>query len=441
MLRAGAVNTFSPNSPTTVASGGALDLNGFNQTFLSVTNAGLVNMGTGTAPGTLLTTTNYIGTGGTIAMNTVLAGDGSSSDRLVINGGTASGNSSLRITNAGGAGALTTGNGILVVDAINGGTTAAGAFVLAGPSVAGPYEYALFRSSLDPTNSQAWYLRSTLNCTLSPALSECQPPVTSTPIPPTPSTPTTPNFRVETSLYAVIPSMALLYGRNLLDSRHERVGEEFDEGLVRNAYASAYDKASPFNPASQYLGWGRVIGANGVQHGDSLGVLGGTGGPHFDYSFLGLQAGMDLYRNDRPDGRRDHAGAYSRSAEIGAGQPLRQQEGDSDFAAYSLGGYWTHFGPPAGTPTRSSRARSTTSTARPTAACRIQDRWPGNRRLNRGRISVQVRRRIFHRTAGATGVAEHQYQRHQRHCRTNPLLGCQLTRRADRRSVWPDMGD
>ena len=45
-LRAGALNTFSPTSAFTVASGGTLDLNGFNQTLASVANAGLVNMGT-----------------------------------------------------------------------------------------------------------------------------------------------------------------------------------------------------------------------------------------------------------------------------------------------------------------------------------------------------------------------------------------------------------
>ena len=47
-LRAGALNTFSPTSAVTVASGGTLDLNGFNQTVASVANAGLVSMGTGT---------------------------------------------------------------------------------------------------------------------------------------------------------------------------------------------------------------------------------------------------------------------------------------------------------------------------------------------------------------------------------------------------------
>ena len=81
------LNTFSPNSPVTVASGGTLDLNGFSQTVPGVTNAGLVNMGTGAAPGTVLTTTSYAGTGGTARMNSFLAGDGSPSDRLVIDGG------------------------------------------------------------------------------------------------------------------------------------------------------------------------------------------------------------------------------------------------------------------------------------------------------------------------------------------------------------------
>jgi T5SS/PEP-CTERM-associated repeat protein/autotransporter-associated beta strand protein len=44
VLQAGAPNTFSPNSAVTVANGGTLDLNGFNQTLLNLTNAGLVNM-------------------------------------------------------------------------------------------------------------------------------------------------------------------------------------------------------------------------------------------------------------------------------------------------------------------------------------------------------------------------------------------------------------
>ena len=160
-LRAGALNTFSPNSPVTVAGGGTLDLNGFSQTVPSVINAGLVNMGTGTAPGTLLTTTSYTGAGGTIAMNTFLGADGSPSDKLIINGGSATGNSFLRITNAGGPGAQTVANGIPVVQAINGGTTAPGAFTLAGEVRGGAFDYFLFRGGLGGSSPNDWFLRST----------------------------------------------------------------------------------------------------------------------------------------------------------------------------------------------------------------------------------------------------------------------------------------
>ena len=129
-----------------------------------------------------LTASNYTGINGTLGLNTFLGTDGSPSDRLVINGGTATGNSLLRITNTTGAGALTAGNGILVVDAISGGTTVPGAFGLAGPAVAGPYEYTLFRSSIDASNPQAWYLRSTVDCTVTPTLPQCQPPIPPNPI-------------------------------------------------------------------------------------------------------------------------------------------------------------------------------------------------------------------------------------------------------------------
>ena len=156
-LRAGATNTFSPNSPVTIASAGTLDLNGFNQTIPGVTNTGLVSMGTGTAPGTILTTTNYTGTG-TIALNTFLGTDNSPSDKLVINGGSATGSSSLRITNAGGPGAETVANGIQVVQAINGGTSASGAFSLPGGSItAGAFDYFLFKGGASPGSEGNWY--------------------------------------------------------------------------------------------------------------------------------------------------------------------------------------------------------------------------------------------------------------------------------------------
>ncbi len=97
---------------------------------------------------------------GALVMNTLLGVDSSPSDVLTIDGGTGTGASTLRITNTTGPGALTTGNGILVVDAINGATTVPGAFVLANRLFAGAFEYKLYRGSIDASNPNAWYLRS-----------------------------------------------------------------------------------------------------------------------------------------------------------------------------------------------------------------------------------------------------------------------------------------
>lgn len=277
-----------------------------------------------------LTAMNYLGQGGTLGLNTFLGADGSPSDRLVINGGTATGASLLRIANAGGAGALTTGNGILVVDTMNGGATAAGAFALAARVDAGPYEYTLFRSSVDATNPQAWYLRSTLDCTLAPNVPACQTPVPPTPSPPTPEIP---DYRPETSLYATLPSMVLQYGRNLMDTLHERVGEE------RPGIAPADGN----NPQPS-LGWARVITLSGFQAGSPDGIFGK--GPQYNYGINAFQGGIDLYRAERADGGSDHAGVYTAIGQMSAnvthftGLPA----GSNTLNAYTLGGYWTRFG-------------------------------------------------------------------------------------------------
>ncbi|MBB3149934.1 T5SS/PEP-CTERM-associated repeat protein/autotransporter-associated beta strand protein [Phyllobacterium trifolii] len=217
-LRAGAPNTFSPNSAVTIASGRTLDLNGFSQTVLSVASAGLVNMGTGTAPGTALTTTNYAGTGGTIGINTFLGSDGSPSDRLVIDGGAAAGRTAIIVRDTGGGGALTTGDGILVVDAGNGGTTAPGAF--AGFAAAGPYNYLLFRGGSTPGSEDDWFLRSNLQ----PVPPEPPVPGAGPGLNPEPPGSPVPRFRQEVSLYAAMPVLAPIYGRQIIGTLHERMG-------------------------------------------------------------------------------------------------------------------------------------------------------------------------------------------------------------------------
>jgi len=345
VLRAGAASTLSPNSAVNVAAAGTLDLSGYNQTVAGVTNAGLINMGTGTAPGTTLTTPNYAGQGGRIAMNTLLGDDSSPSDRLVINGGTASGSSSLIVTNAGGAGAVTTGNGILLVDAVNGGTTATSAFTLGnagGYVAAGPYAYTLQRSSVDASGLQNWYLRSTVDCAAAPSNPACknpEPPVPPNPPeppvppnPPTPVPPAPPNYRPEVSTAVATPELALRYGSTFLDSLHERIGE------------ARY--ALPSTPTgSNSLAWGRVIGVTGERNGSNSGIL-GSRGPDYDYKIYGLQSGVDLYRRANANGSMDHAGAYVAFGRATADVDHLdgRSAGQAAMNGVTLGGYWTHIG-------------------------------------------------------------------------------------------------
>ena len=276
-LRAGALNTFSPNSAVTVASGGTLDLNGFNQTVPGVTNGGLVNMGTGTAPGTVLTTTGYTGTGGTMAINTLLGGDGSPSDKLVIDGGAGTGATTMHVTNAGGTGAETTGNGILVVEAINGATTSASAFALpAGELRGGAFDYDLFRGGASGTSPNDWFLRSDFVVTAPPGEvvpPETIPPITTpptTPVPPVTSLPTDPPpnplppgvaFPIigpELATYGVVQPLARQLGLSILGTLDDRVGDTYepDGCAVTPAVASAAAGTSAVDLPTRIAGGG-----------------------------------------------------------------------------------------------------------------------------------------------------------------------------------------
>ncbi|MXO67984.1 autotransporter outer membrane beta-barrel domain-containing protein [Altererythrobacter marinus] len=127
-------------------------------------NAGRIDLtGGGSGPGDTFTVAgDYVGEGGLLLLDTVLGDDSSLSDRLVIDGGTATGTTGVTILNAGGAGAETTADGILVVEALNGASTASGAFALNHRVAIGAFEYFLFRGGLSNGTGENWYLRSTL---------------------------------------------------------------------------------------------------------------------------------------------------------------------------------------------------------------------------------------------------------------------------------------
>ena len=336
-LRAGALNTFSPNSAMTVASVGTLDLNGFSQTVPTLTNAGLVNMGTGTAAGTLLTTTNYVGAGGTIAMNTFLGADGSPSDKLVINGGSATGNSLLHITNAGGPGAKTVANGIAVVQAINGGTTAPNAFALAGEARGGAFDYFLFRGGLNGSSPNDWFLRSTFTDGSGPE----------------------PIIGPEIATYGVVQPIARQLGMTTLGTFHDRAGDTLlnaKPGTTCSSDSDARDGTKRKAPTDcPYTGWGpsawgRVLGQHIDNHYSAF------ADPRTSGQLLGFQTGFDLWRGELLPGQRDATGIYIGFAnanvdvtglvtnEAATGYVLRKT-GSLSLDALSGGAYWTHFGP------------------------------------------------------------------------------------------------
>jgi len=137
-----------------------VDKNSFVETLLHSGTIAFAELPRGTtAPTAFRTLTvqgDYTGNGGLLHLNASLEGDGAPSDVLHV-GGDTSGYTRVQITNAGGGGALTTLDGIRVVqvDGLSGGN-----FVLEGRAVAGAYDYALHKGGvIDPTDGD-WYLRS-----------------------------------------------------------------------------------------------------------------------------------------------------------------------------------------------------------------------------------------------------------------------------------------
>ncbi|HHZ6619907.1 Ag43/Cah family autotransporter adhesin [Escherichia coli] len=121
-------------------------------------------------------------------------------DRLVIDGGRATGKTILNLVNAGNSasGLATTGKGIRVVEAINGATTEEGAFVQGNRLQAGAFNYSLNRDS-----DESWYLRSE-NV-----------------------------YRAEVPLYASMLTQAMDYDRILAGSRSHQTGVNGENNSVR----------------------------------------------------------------------------------------------------------------------------------------------------------------------------------------------------------------
>jgi autotransporter family porin len=300
---------------------------------VTVTNAGTIDLTNGapTAANTLTIMGNYVGAGGALKLNTVLGADGSPSDKLVISGpgATATGATGIRVNNVGGAGAQTASDGILVVQAANGATTAPGSFSLSGTVAAGAFEYFLFKGGATGANPDNWYLRSSM---LVPAAQTSALPEPLPSLPQPEGVPAgfvaVPLIRPEVAVHSVVPETARHLGLITLATFHERQG---DQALLVGDAAHA--------------GWARVFGESTRES-----FAGGVD-PRLQGAFGGLQGGSDVWRFETADGARHRLGFYVAEALASVdvngfvrGMP-GAPAGRIGLDAISLGGYWTRIAP------------------------------------------------------------------------------------------------
>lgn len=356
VLRAGAANSFSALSAHVVAAGATLDLAGHDQTVAGLDNSGVVSL-SGTAPGTTLTVTGaLVGRGGVVRLATALGDSSSLSDTLVLDGASAqaSGHTVLAVTNLGGLGALTRGDGITVVRALNGAATTAqtthDAFGLAGGHVdAGAYEYRLYAADASGAGEN-WYLRSSAPV-VAPAPSPAQAPA-SAPVPPS-GVPTTvklgasasaapspvvapierPTYRAEVPLYAALPQLLRQGDVAMLSNLHRRIGDE----------AQPIGAADDASTGTRRV-WGRVLGSRSQLQQN------GAVASDLDADLGGLQLGVDLLATQRWNAGlyfgqlrsdADVNGLYGLNGALGVAGYAGRLRVDTQY----LGGYATYANP------------------------------------------------------------------------------------------------
>ncbi len=296
---------------------------------------------------------HYIGFGGRLNLQTVLGDDSSPADQLLINsaGATATGSTTINVTNLGGFGAMTTGDGIRVVGALGGATTAAGAFSLGGPVGAGIYEYLLFRGGVTAGSQNDWFLRSHIQGPPvppdppdppdppSPPTPEPPTPEPPTPEPPTPPTPSPPPpipiVRPEIPGYVMAPTMARELGLAALATFHERRGDQSlltGQGIVRSAWARVFGRT-------------QKQGTSPAIPGTSFALA-----PEFSGHVWGVQVGLDLFATNHAAGNDRFGVFYTHMGASGdvLGNTLgrrRNPSGELKTDGDSAGVYWTHIGP------------------------------------------------------------------------------------------------
>lgn len=313
--------TGSTTSNASIAAGANLQGSG-------VINGNVINSGSITpsfngAPTNLTVNGNYIGNSGNFVGGVYAPVASPVADTLTVSGNT-SGSTGLTITDKGGLGNRTTGNGIPVV--IVNGTSTASAFALNQRVAAGAYEYKLYKGGASGAGN-SWYLS-----TQAPTPASTPSPDSSAPAPVTPPAPViTPaaGERIEVAVYPAVPSLVQLYAQTAVDTLDQRRGDLNLVDPQGGAKKSSND-------------WARIIGKTGTSTPSSV-----SEGPKMNFNAYALQLGVDVYQNEEQGGSRSYVGPYVTIGSANA-NTSSQSGGISTgsingMQAYSLGLYGTHF--------------------------------------------------------------------------------------------------
>lgn len=255
---------------------------------------------------------------GSLNFNTQLGSDNSPTDLLHVQGN-ASGQFGVLVRNVGGSGALTTGDGIRLVQ-VDGADTSS--LKLLRKVSAGAYDYYLYKGGSG--SSKDWYLRTYLEPVPPPEpVPDPDPAPEPTPQPtptPTPIPKPVIAYRTDVVGYIAAPFLNRQYGFSSMGSYHERTGDS-----VKRAQDGT---------------WARIGGAH-----DNYDI----GRFSFDSDIRYIQIGKDLYQDETPRGNNVHAGIMislgdqkTNSSDSARGLVGESTDtGDVSTDAYGIGGYYT----------------------------------------------------------------------------------------------------
>ncbi|ESZ68131.1 autotransporter [Mesorhizobium sp. L103C119B0] len=308
-LAAGGANAFSSSSQFSVASSATLDLAGTSQTIAGLSNAGTVRIAGGGLGNTLTISGDYVGSGGTVVLNTALGGDGSPTDMLVIAGNT-SGAGTLQVVNFGGSGDQTVG-GIKIVDVggiSNGSFSLNGNYIFEGDAavVAGAYAYRLYQGGVSTPGDGDWYLRSELDNSLL--------------------------FQAGAPVYEAYAGV--LQSFNHLGTLQQRLGNR-----SWTVEAQGADGISDDLKAEAGIGlWGRIEGTSGSYDPESS-----TTATTYDTSTWRLQTGADMLVSDSAAGQLIGGVAFQYGT-VSADISSVFGSGSIDTTGYGVSGSLTWYG-------------------------------------------------------------------------------------------------